>query len=85
MGGDVAVERNACVGGPPMKSVERARPIYAFHSISLQRGDGKQGEALCTRAVEGRGATTEVRVRPAHADFSCPRWLLEFWRLAMNA
>ena len=69
----------------PMKSVERARPIYAFHSVSLQRGEGKQGEGLCTRAVEGREATTEVRLRPARADFACPRWLLELWRLTMNA
>ena len=22
---------------------------------------------------------------PAHADFSCARWVLELWRLAMNA
>jgi len=35
--------------------------------------------------VEGREATTEVRLSPARADFACPRWLLELWRLTMNA
>ena len=69
----------------PMKSVERARLIYAFHSVSLQRGERKQGEGLCTRAAEGGEATTVVRVRPARANSACPRWLLELWRLTMNA
>ena len=73
------------LGGPPDEICRTARPIYVFHSVSLQRGERKQGEGLCTRAVEGREATTEVRVRPAHADFSCPRWVLELWRLATNA
>ena len=46
---------------------------------------GQTFAAIATKLSGLLRATTEVRLRPARADFACPRWLLELWRLTMNA
>jgi hypothetical protein len=68
---------------PCLSTTGEADIRFPFSEPPTRRGEARR---RLVHASSGRQrGPTEVRMRPARADFACPRWLLELWRLTMNA
>jgi hypothetical protein len=65
---------NMASSGPANDTVENA---WSYPQVFDRGGD--------LRKPIGEIRPVALRLRSARADFACPRWLLELWRLTMNA